>query len=275
MLVVLKNLRLKWGWKFIEPYVKEALTEKKGVFAGFFKVEKVTFKNNDGEDFESPLVFCSDVVGFVETLAHLRGYNFTDMVEKVGMDSGKGHLRMVLTLYDEEDLLHLSTGSRVTRQEGIGSGCQYKLTGRKKIMILATTPKVPESYLNCSIIMNSDFSLFLDCLVGLRDTINSTFGFILDPYYQGVISRFHKSFKDLRSRFNVSETTKLHIIFTHVAQFIELTGKPLGEFSEQELENSHSAFESIWNRYRVKKTSSEVYSANYFRAVLGFNAQNI
>ena len=154
MLVVLKNLRLKWGWKFIEPYVKEALTEKKGVFAGFFKVEKVTFKNNDGEDFESPLVFCSDVVGFVETLAHLRGYNFTDMVEKVGMDSGKGHLRMVLTLYDEEDLLHLSTGSRVTRQEGIGSGCQYKLTGRKKIMILATTPNVPESYLNCSIIMN-------------------------------------------------------------------------------------------------------------------------
>ena len=124
-------------------------------------------------------------------------------------------------------------------------------------------------------ILPSDFSLFLDCLVGLRDTIHSTFGFTLDPYYQRVISRFQKSFQDLRNRFSVSETTKLHIIFTHVSQFIELTGKPLGEFSEQELENSHSAFESIWNRYRVKKTSSEVYSANYFRAVLCFNAQNI
>ena len=120
----------------------------------YFNVESVTFKNTDNKDFESPLVFCSDVCGFVETLAYLRGYNFTDMVEKVGMDSGKGHLRLVLTLYDEEDLLDFSTGSRVTRQEGIGSSCHYKLTGRKKIMILASVPKVPESYVNCSIIMN-------------------------------------------------------------------------------------------------------------------------
>ena len=124
-------------------------------------------------------------------------------------------------------------------------------------------------------ILPAIYSPFLDCLVGLRDTIDSTFGFTLDPNYQEVIDRFKKSFDNLRSMFGVSVTTKLHIIFTHVSQFIELTGKPLGEFSEQELENSHSAFESLWNRYRVKKTNCEMYSVNYLRAVLNFNALNI
>ena len=154
MLTVLKNLRLKWGWKYIEPYVKKAMVEKKGIFENFYKVETVTFKDSNDEPFESPLVFCCDLVGFIETLAHLRGYNFTDMAEKIGMDSGKGHCRMVLTLYDDEDLIHTSTGNRVTREQGIGAGQQYKLTGRKKIMILASAPKVPENYHNCSIIIN-------------------------------------------------------------------------------------------------------------------------
>ena len=124
MLSVLKNLRLKWGWKHIEPYVKNALAERKGVFKDFFKVETVTFKDSNDKPFDSPLVYCCDLVGFVETLSQLRGYNFTDMAEKIGMDSGKGHLRMVLTMYDDEDLLHVSTGDidRVTRKQGIGAG---------------------------------------------------------------------------------------------------------------------------------------------------------
>ena len=116
---------------------------------------------------------------------------------------------------------------------------------------------------------------FLDCLYGLRNIIDSTFGFTLDPYYEDVIQNFTQSFEKLRLEFGVSETTKLHIIFNHVAQFILLTGKPLGEFSEQELENSHSAFEHIWDRYRVKDVSSQTYLSNYYRAVLNFNANNI
>ena len=83
-------------------------------------------------------------------------------------------------------------------------------------------------------VLPTQFSLFLDCLYGLRDTVDSTFGFTLDPFYQDVISRFKVAFSKLRE------------------EFIELIGKPLGEFSEQELENSHSAFEHIWDRYRGK-----------------------
>ena len=130
------------------------MTERKGVFENFFKVETVTFKDCNDQDFESPLVYCSDLAGFVETLSDLRGYNFTDMTEKIGMDSGKGHCRLVLTLYDDEQLLHMNNGVRVTKDEGIGCSCHFKLTGRKKIIILASAPNVPENYNNCSIILN-------------------------------------------------------------------------------------------------------------------------
>ena len=105
---------------------------------------------------------------------------------------------------------------------------------------------------------------FLDCLYGLRNTVDSAFGFTLDPCYKDVIQNFQNSFERLRSEFSVSETIKLHIIFTHVPQFIEMTGKSLGEFSEQGLKNSHSAFEHLWNRYRVKDTSNQTYMDNYF-----------
>ena len=124
-------------------------------------------------------------------------------------------------------------------------------------------------------ILPPTFLPFLECLYGLRDTIDSTFGFTLDPYYLDVIKRFKESFDKLREEFGVSESTKLHMIFTHLPQFIQMTGKPLGEFSEQELENSHSAFENIWARYRVKDTKSDTYTNNYLRSVLNFNANNI
>ena len=75
--------------------------------------------------------------------------------------------------------------------------------------------------------------------------MDSAFGFTLDPFYLNVIEDFRSSFNLLRDKFGVCESNKLHIIFNHVPQFISMTGKPLGQFSEQELENSHSAFESI------------------------------
>ena len=56
-------------------------------------------------------------------------------------------------------------------------------------------------------VLPTPFSLFLDCLYCLRDTVDSTFGFTLDPFYQDVISRFKVTFFKLREVFGVSEST--------------------------------------------------------------------
>ena len=145
---------MKWGWGAIEAHVRKALVERKGIFAEYFDVEIAEFETSTGESLMSPFVYCADITRFVETLASIRGYNFTDMAQKIGMDSGKGHLRMVLTLYDEDDLLPANIKQRSVRAGGIGSGTNYRLTGRKKIMIVASAPGVPETYKNCALIID-------------------------------------------------------------------------------------------------------------------------
>ena len=145
---------MKWGWGAIEAHVRKALVERKGIFAEYFDVEIAEFETSTGESLMSPFVYCADITRFVETLASIRGYNFTDMAQKIGMDSGKGHLRMVLTLYDEDDLLPSNIKQRSVRAGGIGSGTNYRLTGRKKIMIVASAPGVPETYKNCALIID-------------------------------------------------------------------------------------------------------------------------
>ena len=124
-------------------------------------------------------------------------------------------------------------------------------------------------------IIPGEFVKFVDCLKGFRDTVNSCFGFTLDPFYKNVIKMFKESFVLLQAEFGTSETNKLHVIFNHIEDFIVTVGKPLGEFSEQELENAHSAFEKIWARYKVKNLKSNHYAPNYLKAVLTFNAIHV
>ena len=78
-----------------------------------------------------------------------------------------------------------------------------------------------------------------------------------------------------RLRFAVSETVKMHILMVHVEQFIEMTGKPLGEFSEQSLEDSHSLFQEYWKKFLIKDIDSEKYLANNEKCILTLNASNV
>ena len=53
---------------------------------------------------------------------------------------------MILSLYESDNLcVNKGEGSRVTRKAGIGSGEEYSLLGRKKVMIIAIAPNVPEN----------------------------------------------------------------------------------------------------------------------------------
>ena len=124
-------------------------------------------------------------------------------------------------------------------------------------------------------ILPDDLFSFYNCLKDFKDVIDSCFGFTLDENYREVISKFQSSFSQLHMEFSVTETVKIHIILTHITQFIEQEGRPLGKYSEQELENSHSAWVVIWARYKVKDFDSPTYSDHILRAVLNFNSNNI
>ena len=114
--------------------------------------------------------------------------------------------------------------------------------------------------------MPANLLVFLETLESFRDVVDSCFGFLLDPYYKQVLAKFRDKFSVLQKMFNVSMTNKLHIISTHVEDFCDQVGRGLGEYSEQETENAHSAFEIIWDRYRVrdlKGVSCELFQGSH------------
>ena len=123
--------------------------------------------------------------------------------------------------------------------------------------------------------MPANLLVFLETLESFRDVVDSCFGFLLDPYYKQVLAKFRDKFSVLQKMFNVSMTNKLHIISTHVEDFCDQVGRGLGEYSEQETENAHSALKMIWDRYRVRDLNSKVYHVNYFKAVMNFNSNNV
>ena len=88
MLIVLKNLRLKWGWKSIVPHIRLSMINCKGIFGEYFAAEEVEFQDSNGEIITRPMIYCSRIEEFVETLADLRGVAFQDLVSKVGLDYG-------------------------------------------------------------------------------------------------------------------------------------------------------------------------------------------
>ena len=439
---VFKNLRLQFGHKVLESGMREILTKEKQKFDQFFTADLIKFKDNDGCLISSPAVYCSNIVGFVNEVMELRKIDPGDMKLKVGLDKGRGHLKMILSLYNPNDVMRSKGIGRVTMKMGIGTGDDYSQIGKRKIMILAIVPDIPENYYNLQILYdltkintvayqqtgdlkainillglmscssvcgccycqakrNSDewmgggarlrsvgslneslqkfesagrerdkakdvsynvvessllfddddlpstlvlekcpppslhlklslnhilvelskawpplldwlktkhivlepyhghtlegnecnkvlqnlksladvlpshFSDFLFTLESFRDVISSCFGFVLDPYFKDVLSRFKYNFLLLHKKFKVSVTNKIHIIFTHVEEFCDLTGKALGEFSEQETENAHTAFDDTWGRYKVKDSSSEFYHQQYFKATMDFISNNV
>ena len=439
---VFKNLRLKFGHKIIESGVREALIADKAMFDKYFSADLVQFKENDGSFMTRPVVYCSSITDFAYKLMELRSLEPGDVKLKVGLDKGRGHLKMVLSMYNPREVMRIKGEGRVTMDMGIGSGQEDSLLGRKKIMILAIVPDIPENYHNLQIlydltqvnsvsyqqtgdlkainlllglmsssaacgccycqaqrstdewtnggarlrtvnslnenlsnfqasrdkskakdissnviekslvfdeddlptmlvlekcpppalhlklslnhilvelskawptlltwlkskhiilepyhgghtlegnecdkvlknleslaeVLPQQFSPFLVTLQSFRDVVSSCFGFLLDPHYKDVLAEFKESFKVLNRDFRVSVTNKIHIISIHVEQFCELTGKGLGEFSEQETENAHTMFDVTWNRYKVKDSSSPVYHQQYFKALMDFNSKNV
>ena len=109
-------------------------------------------------------------------------------------------------------------------------------------------------------IIPAEFVAFYDCLKSLCDIVDGCFGcHSLDPCYSDLIQKFQSDFTNLQNAFCVSETVKVHIICEHVKEYLDMEGKPLGKLSEQELENSHSAFTKVWSRYKVIMSFEDDY----------------
>ena len=117
----------------------------------------------------------------------------------------------------------------------------------KKLMMStdALRDVVPEEHRN-----------FCDALDKFDVLAQDCFGKYLAPGYLSSIKAFHQSFTGLGFK---TKSTKLHILFAHVPEYLEKTGVGLAIDSEQAGESLHSRF-TEFSRYKLPKS---FHKANY------------
>lgn len=76
--------------------------------------------------------------------------------------------------------------------------------------------------------------------------VHACFGEDLDANYSLLILQFSKQLDDLK----IKITPKIHILLFHVPEFVELTGKALGFYSEQASESVHHAYKNHAQNYK-------------------------
>ena len=143
-----------------------------------------------------------------------------------------------------------------------------------------------------------DCQVFLPFFRAFKKVIDGCFGmYELDPLYKTYIAEFKTSLEAMNAelpfiaanqkaeekeiagkkkhKVTTNVTVKQHTIITHVPQFCDKFGLPIGRFSEQALERSHHLWAERWKRYIVKDDERDIYDENLLKAGLEYNYDQI
>ena len=113
-----------------------------------------------------------------------------------------------------------------------------------------------------------DLKPFVDTLRSIGDLYSKCCGGVLKEGYQQAILNFTDNWMILHEEFGVSITNKVHIIISHFQDYFDLTGKALGETTDQLTEACH--------QYVNKKledsnnTVKDVTSDSHGKKLMGF-----
>ena len=114
--------------------------------------------------------------------------------------------------------------------------------------------------------------LFCKTMVLFNKVVEACFGQKLYPSYEVAISRFEHFYR----RLDISVTPKVHCVFVHIKQFLELKGEVtgLGAWSEQAMESAHHEFKLESQLTKVGPDHPK-YDEILFDAVVRFNAKHV
>ncbi len=130
---VLKSIRYIFGRKSLQSGIKAALFQHKNMFSDLFAVKKIPMESPGGVRMPHVVVYCIDVISFINRVAALRKRRPEDFIIKCGIDYGQSFLKVTVTLAES------STTPGVHRNASNNGG--------KKTMLLAVC-QAPETYAN-------------------------------------------------------------------------------------------------------------------------------
>ena len=99
----------------------------------------------------------------------------------------------------------------------------------------------------------------------------------LEDNFEEALENFEDSMMFLSGKYGFSITPKIHILITHVPQYIHLTGKSLGFVTDQTVENCHQLVNRRMekSKYYVKALESDTHGENLYRGIMHVNTYNI
>ena len=74
---------------------------------------------------------------------------------------------------------------------------------------------------------------------------------------EAVIAKMRKNFLKLHQKFKMSETLKLHVIFSHYLEYFQLTGHTLLKYTDEVTEAVHSQLRMFEERHQYKRNNKE------------------
>ncbi len=77
------------------------------------------------------------------------------------------------------------------------------------------------------------------------------FGKKLQPQYADTLKASASSFHELNEKYGVSYTPKVYVVLQHLEEFVALTGRRFGAYSEQVVETQHHYYECHYSRFFV------------------------
>ena len=182
---------------------------------------------------------------------------------KLGVNEALAHLDKQM---DENQLKIFLKGLNIEYEPYFGG---RTLEGKEVSKVLKNVNLLEE-------IISPTYKPFTNFLHAYAAVVKSQFQVSLQDSWQEDTNNFGVRLAELQKAFpSVRMTPKWHIILNHVPEWLMRNNRGLGQVSEQEVEDTHSQFEKVWAKYRVKSVLNPIYINNYYRAVTDHNTTNL
>ncbi len=79
----------------------------------------------------------------------------------------------------------------------------------------------------------------------------------------------------LLEKFGVPYTPKVHVVLQHLEEFVALTGRPFGAYSEQVVETQNHYYERHYSRFLVNQLNHELYKEKPLKFIISYNTLNL
>ena len=112
---------------------------------------------------------------------------------------------------------------------------------------------------------------FVACLHAFEKVVHGTFSHTHAPDFEDHIRMFADSFVAT----GISVTSKAHIVFHHLVEYLDETKRGLALDSEQSLESSHFLFSVTLSKYLIKDEANPKFIPKLISAICDYNGSHI